>query len=133
MFDGEVDLRNDSGMVTVASGQQGLAVTGQAPTRTLVPATLSVIQWCLYYPAVLEVDELGLGEGEKETLRESLAAWRSGDLLKALNRYPEDRQPASEAERVYRAALLLVAGETTQAEALLPSTGAAPSRPFSGR
>jgi Flp pilus assembly protein TadD len=125
VLDGEVDLRNDSGMVTVASGQQGVAVTGQAPTRTLVPANLNVIQWCLYYPAVLEVDELGLGEGEKETLRESLTAWHSGDLLKALSGYPEDRQPASDAERVYRAALLLVAGETAQAEALLPSTGAA--------
>ena len=121
VLEGEVELRNSLGPVTLSSGQQGVALPGQHPTRTAVIAALNVIQWCLYYPAVLDVDELGLSEAERSALRESLAAWRSGDLVKALQSYPQNRQPVSERERVYRAALLLVVGEIAQAESLLPS------------
>ena len=129
VLEGEVELRNSLGPVTLSSGQQGVALPGQRPTRTAVIAALNVIQWCLYYPAVLDVVELALSDAEQSALKESLAAWRSGDLLKALQSYPENRQPVSERERVYRAALLLVVGETAQAESLLPSADTA--SPFS--
>ena len=129
VLEGEVELRNSLGPVTLSSGQQGVALPGQRPTRTAVIAAPNVIQWCLYYPAVLDVDELGLSEAEQSALKESLAAWRSGDLLKALQSYPENRQPVAEREQVYRAALLLVVGETAQAESLLPSADTA--SPFS--
>ena len=45
-----------------------------------------------------------------------MSAYRSGDLLQALSRYPETRQPASDAERVYRSALLLAVGQVEQSE-----------------
>ena len=121
VLEGVVDLRNDLGTVTLSSFQQGVALPGQHPTTTAVIVSVNVIQWCLYYPAVLDVDELGLSEDEQSALKESLEAWRSGNLPKALQSYPENREPASERERVYRAALLLVVGETAQAESLLPS------------
>src|ERR1035441_4132074 len=121
VLEGVVDLRNDLGTVTLSSFQQGVALPGQHPTTTAVIVSVNVIQWCLYYPAVLDVDELGLSEDEQSALKESLEAWRSGNLPKALQSYPENREPASERERVYRAALLLVVGETVQAESLLPS------------
>ena len=127
VFDGEVDLRNGLGSVTLFSGQQGVALPQQRPTRTSVVVALNVIQWCLYYPAVLDVDELALSDAEQSALKDSLAAWRSGDLLKALQSYPENRQPVTERERVYRAALLLVVGETARAESLLPGADTASS------
>src|SRR5207249_171242 len=48
-----------------------------------------------------------------------LRAWAQGDLLAALKLYPADRVPATEAERIYRAALLLAAGQVDSAETLL--------------
>lgn len=125
VLDGEVDLKNAQGVITLAGGQQGVAVAGQAPARRAVIMAAGVIQWCLYYPAVLDVEELGLDETGKSALAASLTAWRRGDVPRALQNYPENRQPASGRERVYRAALLLAVGETGQAESLLQNAGGA--------
>src|SRR5205814_7586124 len=53
------------------------------------------------------------------TLASSLAAYRNGELLQALASYPEGRQPDSDPERIYRAALLLAVGQVAQTEAQL--------------
>jgi Flp pilus assembly protein TadD len=119
VFEGGVDLRNDAGLVTLSSGEQGLAAAGQAPRRTAKIEAANLIQWCLYYPAILDADELGLNETEKAVLHDSLTAYRRGDAVGALRSYPENRRPRSEAERVYRAALSLSVGEVEQAQALL--------------
>lgn len=125
LLDGEVALSNAHGELALASGDQGTVEPGQAPKKTAVLNALNIIQWCLYYPAVLDVDEAGLSDAEKSALAESLSAYRSGDLLKALSLYPEARQPASDAERVYRAALLLAVGQVEPAEVSLASLQAA--------
>ena len=52
-------------------------------------------------------------------LADSLAAYRAGDLVKALTQYPASRAPASESERVYRAAVLLASGSVKEAQTLL--------------
>ncbi|HVM50105.1 MAG TPA: tetratricopeptide repeat protein [Candidatus Acidoferrum sp.] len=111
VLDGEVDLRNGTGTVTLSSGDRGLVAPGQAPSRSAKIEAHNVIQWCLYYPAVLDADELGLSDAEKETLRESLAAYRAGDLLGALRALPESRPADSGSVRLYSAALLLSVGE----------------------
>ncbi len=123
MFDGTVDLSNRAGTIRLASGEQGIAEPGQPPTRTAVVNAINVIQWMLYYPGVLEPDELQLGAEERQALNASLAAYRSGDLLAALDQYPAGRQPASPAEKVYRAGLLLAVGQVADAETLLEEVG----------
>ncbi len=125
LLDGEVALSNAQGELALASGEQATVEPGQAPKKTAVINVLNVIQWCLYYPAVLDADEAGLSEAEKSALADSLGAYRSGDLLQALSRYPETRRPASDGERVYRVALLLAVGQAEQAEAALASLQAA--------
>ena len=128
LLDGEVALSNEQGELALAGGEQATVESGQAPKKTAVINALNVIQWCLYYPAILDVDEAGLSTAEKSALADSLSAYRSGDLLQALSRYPETRQPASDAERLYRAALLLAVGQVEQAETSLASlTKASPS------
>ncbi|MEO8429050.1 MAG: FecR domain-containing protein, partial [Verrucomicrobiota bacterium] len=119
MLDGQVDLTNELGRITLSSGEQGNVEPGRPPSKTAVLDALNLIQWALYYPGVVDVDELGLGEAEKQALSESVAAYRTGDLLGALKSYPENRQPTSEGERIYRAALLLSVGQVGQVEALL--------------
>ena len=84
---------------------------------------VNIIQWCLYYPGVLYVDELGLSAAEQQSLSNSIAAYRAGDLGEALDKYPADRQAASDAEKVYLAAVLLSVGQVERSEALGTSLG----------
>src|SRR5947199_554525 len=119
LLDGHVALHGERGESDLKTGEQGIVEPGQAPRKTAVIDAINIIQWCLYYPAVLDTDELGLSSGVKQTLAASLSAYRNGDLLQALASYPEDRQPDSDPERIYRAALLLAVGQVEQTEAQL--------------
>ncbi len=119
LIDGEIALSNAQGPLDLTSGEQAIVEPGKAPAKTAVIETINIIQWCLYYPAVLDLGELELTAAEKETLAASLEAYRAGDLLQALANYPENRAPASDAERVYLAELLLSVGQVEQAEAQL--------------
>jgi len=121
MIDGEVELSNDAGQISLTNGEQGTAEPGKPPTKTAVINTINVIQWALYYPAVLDFDELTLSQEELQLLERSLAAYRSGDLLRALADYPAERMPVSPAEKVYFGALLLAVGQVGQAEKIFDS------------
>lgn len=121
MFDGEVELSSPHGRLALATGEQGVVEPGRPPTKTAVLEAINIIQWSLYYPGVLELDEAGLSEAEQAALADSLAAYRAGDLLRAVALYPETRHPASDAERIYHAALLLAVGQVEPAQATLDS------------
>ena len=119
LLDGQVDLTNEQGALSLLSGEQATVVKGRAPQKTAVINAVNTIQWTLYYPAILDADELEMPAGLQTTLAASLDAYRRGDLLQALAKYPADRAPASEVERVYRAALLLAVGQVDEAQTLL--------------
>jgi tetratricopeptide (TPR) repeat protein len=119
LLDGEVDLTNEQGSLQLQTGEQATVAKGRAPQKTAVISAVNIIQWTLYYPAILDPDELDLPAEAQTALGPSLQAYRSGDLLNALAKFPADRTPASGAERVYHAALLLAVGEVDQAQALL--------------
>ena len=124
VIDGQVEFGNDQGTLVLTNGQQAVAEPGQAPARTAGFIANNVLQWCFYYPAVLDLGDLPLTPEEQQVLRESLAAYRSGNLLAALDKYPAARQPGSDAERIYHAALLLSVGQVKQTEdalAVLPA------------
>ena len=126
VIDGVVTLTNEVGKLELKSGQSGVVKVGQPPAPLPTLEAANVIQWCLYYPGVLDPDELNLTAAERQILAESLTAYRDGDLQAALARYPETRQPNSDAEKIYLAALLLAVGKVDQTESLLASL-AAPS------
>ena len=119
MLDGEVEVSNAQGSVLVRSGERADADPGSKPTKTAVIMTVNLVQWCLYYPGVLDLKDLNLSPGTGDALRESLAAYNEGDLLNALKAYPRQRSPASSAERIYRAGLFLFVGQVEKAERLL--------------
>jgi len=119
LLDGEVDLANAQGAETFKSGQQGTVEPGRAPAKTAMVDAINIIQWVLYYPAVVDPDELGLTDGEKQTFSDSVKAYRSGDLLQALASFPENRPPATDAERLLQSAVLLAAGRVEQVESNL--------------
>jgi Tfp pilus assembly protein PilF len=132
LIDGEITLSNPQGEVAITSGEQGIVEPGQAPRKSPMLEAINIIQWCLYYPGVLDADELELSAEERQPLADSLAAYRAGDLLEALARYPANRPDTSDSERVYHAALLLSVGQVQQAEELLArlsGTAATSARP----
>jgi tetratricopeptide (TPR) repeat protein len=123
MLDGEVEVSNAQGSVVVRSGERADVEPGHKPTKTAVIMAVDLVQWCLYYPGVLDLSDLKLASETRDALRESLAAYNAGDLLGALKTYPRYRSPASPAEKVYRAGLYLVVGQVEKAERLLRGIG----------
>lgn len=119
MFEGELDLQNAQGRLVIRTGEQATVEPGRAPVKTAVIDAVNIIQWCLYYPGIIDLADLHLGPAERAALGPSLAAYESGDLLQALARYPWPRSPGSAGERTYRAALVLSVGQVEKAEALL--------------
>src|SRR6185436_1155052 len=119
LVEGAVDLSNPQGQLALKTGDQAVVEPAAPPVKTAVIEAANVIQWCLYYPAVLDVDEVALSDAEKQALSDSLAAYRDGDLPRALAAWPPNRQPSSTAEKLYRAQLELTAGQITSAEQLL--------------
>lgn len=119
MVNGLVDLSNDLGTVSLTSGEQGIAESGQPPRKTAVLGATREIQWFLYYPAVLDLAELGIPIQEGDILWASLLAYRDGDLLGALDALPE-RLPSLPAEgKLYLGALLLATGQVDAAQPLV--------------
>ncbi len=124
VIDGKVRFGNEQSTLVLTNGQQAVVELGQAPVRTAGFIANNILQWCFYYPAVLDPDDLQFSAEEQKVLNESLAACRAGDLLAALAKYPVTRQPGSDAEHVYYAALLLSVGQVEQAEKTLSSLSA---------
>jgi Flp pilus assembly protein TadD len=121
VLEGEVTLVNDQGSVLLQAGEAGEAEKNQAPRKTAVIEIRNLLQWALYYPAVLHPGEFGLMAAEQGDLAASLAAYQQGDLLAALVLWPAGYAPASDGARLYRSAILLATGRVEAARVQLRS------------
>lgn len=110
MIDGQVQLANAYGHVTLTNGEQGTLEFNKAPQRTAMLESRNVVQWLLYYPGVLAPSELNLDGATQDELQEPLSSYGRGNLLKALALYPRQRKPKTVAETVFLAALKLSCG-----------------------
>ena len=129
MFEGTVELTNDQGQLTLGSLEQGIVEPGKAPRRSARIDAKNTIQWCLYYPGVLHVPEIGLTANDQRSLAGPLAAYGAGDLLGALSAWPAKTQAQSPAARVFQAMLLLSVGQVGDARNVLARVPAdAPGR-----
>ena len=134
LSDGRVLLSNANGTHTLdappvagdpakADFAVGVMKAGEMP-RSEPPAVATfnhIIQWVLYYPAILDLAELPPGLDADPSLAASLAAYRRGDLQSAWDRYPHpmDGPARSEADTLYRLALLTAFGHIDEAERLI--------------
>ena len=118
VIDGRVKFGNDQATLLLTNTEQATVELGRPPVRTAGFIANNLLQWCFYYPAVLDPAELPLTADETNALAAPLAAYRAGDLLTALAKYPADR-PDSDAEKLFHAALLLAVGEVPETEAIL--------------
>jgi len=124
LLDGAVEMTNQFGHLSLQGAAAGRAEPGKAPVQTAVLPAINVIQWCLYYPGTLDLDELKFSADEQQALRASLDSYRSGDLLAAVTNYPAGRTPASSEEKIYSAALDLAVGQVEQTEKVLDELNA---------
>jgi Tfp pilus assembly protein PilF len=118
VVDGKVKFGNEQATLLLTNGEQASVELGEAPRRTAGFTANNLLQWCFYYPAVIDPDDLQLTADEQNNLAGSLAAYRSGDLLAALDKYPA-AVSNSDAVKIYHASLLLAVGEVGKTEAEL--------------
>jgi Tfp pilus assembly protein PilF len=121
VIDGRVKFGNEQAMLVLTNGEQAFADPGRPPIRSPGFIANNILQWCFYYPAVLDPDDLALTQDEQKALDKSLRAYREGDLLGALANFPTALQNGSDNERIYYAALLLSVGQVDQVETILSS------------
>jgi Tfp pilus assembly protein PilF len=114
LLDGAVTLQASAETVDLSSGEQVRIAAGQKPVKTALIDAVNVIQWALYYPGVLNPDDLALTDADKTTLQESLQRYAQGDLLGALATSPEP-PPNNANQQIYRAALELSVGRVDAA------------------
>lgn len=125
MFDGIAELTNSFGRLELTNSQVAEARGNLAPRPIGFVAT-NVVQWWLFYPSVLDTNELRLAPPDAFALSKSLRAYGSGDLHQALADYPTNRVAASAAEKVYFASLGLGVGRIQEATNLLASVAQLP-------
>jgi tetratricopeptide (TPR) repeat protein len=120
VIDGRVKFGNEQATLILTNGQQAVVELGKSPVRTAGFIANNLLQWCFYYPAVLDPDDLQLTADEQKILGDSLAAYRAGDLPDALKKFPA-LPSGSDAVNIYHAALLLSVGNVDGAEKILSS------------
>jgi hypothetical protein len=120
VIEGRVRFGNDRATLLLTNTEQAAVDPGRAPVRTAGFIANNLLQWCFYYPAVINPAELPFTADQTNALADSLAAYRAGDLLGALAKRPPGR-PGSDADKLYYAALLLAVGEVSETEATLAS------------
>jgi tetratricopeptide (TPR) repeat protein len=119
VFDGEVAVTNGLGSVLLKTGDIGTVDPGKAPVKTAVIQGTNLVQWWLYYPGVLDPEELMLTPAQRTLLANSINAYQAGDVLGAVQDYPAGRTPQNPSERIYLASLLLGVGQVDGAETQL--------------
>jgi hypothetical protein len=119
MFDGDVEMSNGVETRSVTSGQKGIADRGQPIRVVPILEAKNIIQWWIYYPGVLDLEELQFTPAAQTNLAASLDAYRAGSLVQALEKfpgYPQPQEPATDTERAYLAGLLLSVGAVDKAQ-----------------
>jgi Tfp pilus assembly protein PilF len=131
LIEGKVEFENTQGSIAMSSGDQAVAEPGKLPRLAPGFVANNLLQWCFYYPAIVDPADLRLSASEEKALGPSLESYRLGDLSQALARYNgaavAGASPAGETAlnsadaQIYHAELLLSVGEVEEAEATLTS------------
>ena len=115
LLDGKVALKSGNESRLLVAGEQALIRPQQSIQISPALPLRHLIQWCFYYPGILNPSELPFASEEQATLKASLSAYSEGDMAqaKALEEQPALQGTApSEARAVYAAFLKLATGHT---------------------
>lgn len=127
LLDGEVLLNAGGESMAVRAGQRVSVAPGGKPILAQAPADRRLVQWALYYPAILDPAGLEFSGRELDSLAPSIAAYREGDVRAALRLLPEGFIPDSISGTSYVLAVRMAGGEMDHARrALKALEGTAP-------
>lgn len=115
LLDGKVQLSAANSSLSLESGEEARVEPGQPPRKTALIESTRVVQWALYYPAVVNPDDLALRAEDQVALAKVLETYRAGDLL-AAQLGMEEIPAGSQARELLRAALALSVGQVGLAE-----------------
>ncbi|HXG48029.1 MAG TPA: FecR family protein, partial [Methylomirabilota bacterium] len=118
LLEGQVELSAADQTVTLQGGEQARIEPGRPPVKSPLLEIASLVQWTLYYPAVVNPEDLPFDAGDRSALNPVLIAYQSGDLLAAhaaMTAVPS----GGENRELWRAALDLAVGRAELAEARL--------------
>ncbi len=114
LIDGQVNLMAAGTELNLVSGERATTSDGNDLKKVPLINAQNVIQWVLYYPAVLNPSDLDLSADESKEIEPSLQAYTSGDLIKASGLFAMPANP-SESLLLYAAALDLAVGNVAHA------------------
>ncbi len=119
VFEGTVDLvatNTPSKKYQLTAGEIGLATPAGQFQREPILST-NLVQWWLFYPAVLDDQEL---KPERESLAKAAAAYRAGNPSRALALWPDHGlEPKDPTERILLAGAFQSIGRVDRAARLL--------------
>jgi Tfp pilus assembly protein PilF len=127
MLDGVVALASNQQEVEVTTGQAARVVRGEAPKISPLQWTTRIIQWCLYYPAVLNPADLSLDATATEALAPAIAKYNQGDLPGAVQLLPPNPERFGDAAMLLVAALKLGVGQLAEFDAIATRPAAPPA------
>lgn len=119
LLDGAVALTTAQGTAELVPGEQAAVTPDRRLTKSRSVLAANLVQWCLNYPAALDLADLTLAAAEEASLSTALAAYRDGDVNAALAALPAAVATDSAAVREFRLAVLLASGDVKTAETLL--------------
>jgi tetratricopeptide (TPR) repeat protein len=118
LLEGRLRVSNPQGSLLMTKNQTVSAWANQPPVMDAVVRPGDAVHWTLYYPAVVDFkpDDFRCGDDWCAAARQSVGAWRRGDLLQAFSAV-EGLPETIEAPRflLYRAALRLSVGRVDAA------------------
>ncbi len=120
LFEGRIRTGNAQGSLLLSKGQSAEARAGLPPELKSVAHPRDAVQWTLYYPPIMVFDPAGapgaLPEDLQSRIKQSMAAYRQGDLVRAFSLIDGVGERVTDARfLVYRAGLSLTVGRVTNA------------------
>ncbi len=120
VFEGKVIAKNDFGSVALTLGQTALTLKGQTPVIKINITPRDAVQWSLYYPTVIELnneDYKNLPKNTHEIIKQSIADWKTGKISSAIEKMEITAIVKDNAELLtYRAGLYLNVGQLSKAQ-----------------
>lgn len=114
LVDGAVSLASAESSVELVSGERVEVGAQGGAVKTQLIEVESVMQWALYYPAVLDVGGLELSPEEVGELGDIQVAYRQGDLVRAFE-MARGKRASSESGSLLLAAVEMAGGQVERA------------------
>jgi hypothetical protein len=101
LIEGEAELTGSFGALQLIGGEAAVAKLNEPAAKVPVLSLGRAIQWFLYYPGVLDPDDLEWSPLDYSQFERSIRAYLIGDISRALAELPPLEVLESEAKKVY--------------------------------